>query len=670
MKKRVLFYCQHVLGIGHLIRSMAIARALKEFDVHFLNGGEALPSVNIPSWVTIENIPPIVSDGEFEELNVRDGASTLERVQQARRQILIEVFDRCRPDVLIIELFPFGRKRFAFELLPLLAHIRLSGRPTRVVCSLRDILVKKSDQARHEDWVVSLMNRYFDLLLIHSDPRFQRLDETFARLQDLRCDVRYTGYVTQGPDEPAGDSPVGDGLACDGTPLILVSVGGGRVGYELIEATLRASRILESTHPHRILAFTGPYMSDEQYQRLRGLAERTPHIEIRRFSPEFQSLMKQADLSVSMAGYNTCMDILATGTPALVLPFSGRSNAEQTIRARKLEGLGLLGMLGAEDLEPERLAAKLAASLAASSLGRRHTIDTEGSRQTSVCIQELTARPDVSPRRAPAIHTSASAHPAAPWLCDLRECLASLQARQQDIHLFLRDDDVDEDEETLRHLLDISLARNAPVNLEIIPGRLTAAGVAVLKNALRADPSLFSINQHGWLHVSHEPNGRKCEFGPARSLAQQTEDIAGGKSVLEAAFDDRFYPVFTPPWNRCTPNTYAALDDLGFLVLSKDQGKEPVTGHRFREVSTTLDLYNWKGGVQMKAPDEIVRCLVAQIRTLPVVGLLLHHKVMDAEAFRFLDQLVSELKRSPIVQFHTFQSLTQLNQEAAIARNG
>lgn len=669
MKKRVLIYCQHVLGMGHFIRSMAIAQALRDFDVYFVNGGEAPSGMEIPPWITIVNMPPITSDEEFEELKIASQGSTLEQVQQARRTMLLELFDRFRPDVLIIELFPFGRKRFAFELLPLLAHIRLSGGSTKVVCSLRDILVKKSDQARHEDWVVSLMNRYFDLLLIHSDPTFQTLDETFSRVRDLRCEIRYSGFVTQESNAPTG-SAFENHPTSNGKPLILLSLGGGRVGYELMEGALQASCLLETTRPHRMLAFAGPYMPEEQYRELQRFADRKPHIEIRRFTPHFQSLMKDAALSISMAGYNTCMNLLTTGTRALVFPFTGRGNEEQTIRAKKLERLGLLTMLGPDDLHPHRLAGKIAVSLAEPSRERSPMIDTDGSRQTAVYIGELIERPNTgirSPLMAPA---SSSADQAGAWLSELRICLASHQAKQQDIHLFLRDDDVDEDEESLGHLLDIALARNVPLNLEIIPGRLTAAAVAVLKNALRAGSDLFSINQHGWLHVNHEPNGRKCEFGPARSLAQQIEDIARGKSVLESAFEDRFYPAFTPPWNRCTVDTFAALDELGFHVLSKDQGKEPLVDYRFREIFTTLDLFTWKGGAMMKAPDEIVRTLIAQMRDLPVVGLLLHHKVMDAEAFRFLDQLVSELARSPIVRFHTFQTLVKVNQESLTVQKG
>ena len=316
---RVLIYCQHILGMGHLMRSMAIARSLKHFAVTFINGGESLSGMEVPPWVTIVNLPSISSDSEFQALKIHSQDATLAQVQQARKIQLLTLFDRLRPDVLLIELFPFGRKRFAFELLPLLAHIRLAGGSTHVVCSLRDILVKKPDPARHEDWVVSLMNRYFALLLIHSDPTFQTLDETFSRRTDLQCDVQYTGFVTQ-DSETFSDLPMAEHtqLSKD-VPLILASVGGGRVGYELLESTVRASFLL-TTLPHRLLLFTGPYMPDQQYEELRRLAGQNPHIEVHRFTPAFQTLMQQAALSISMAGYNTCMNLLnyrhtRTGVP-------------------------------------------------------------------------------------------------------------------------------------------------------------------------------------------------------------------------------------------------------------------------------------------------------------------------------------------------------------------
>jgi predicted glycosyltransferase len=665
-KPRVLIYCQHILGMGHLIRSMTIARALRNCAVVFVNGGESCSGMEVPSWVTIVNLPPLTADSEFHELNIPSQDATLEQVQLARKNMLFEHFEHFRPDVVIIELFPFGRKRFAFELLPLLAHIRLSSPSTKVVCSLRDILVTKPDPVRHEDWVVSLMNRYFDLLLIHSDPTFQTLNETFSRCHDLRCEVQYTGFVTQDADVLTGCSPATDPSISDGRPMILASVGGGRVGYELLQSTIQASGLLSTTHLHRLLMFTGPYMPDHQYEQLHTLAAQQPQIEVRRFTSSFQSLMRQASLSISMAGYNTCMNILNTGTRALVWPFTGNKNDEQTIRAQKLERRGLLTLLKSIDLNPEQLAGKIVATLSHSPIHPPHSINTNGAQETAMAIDRLALQPHSQTLNASTASPSALIHQQPSWLTELKHFLDAKEAEGRTLHLFLRNDDVDEDEDSLKHLLDLALARSIPMNLEIIPGRLTPACTAVLKNVLRADRALFSLDQHGWMHSNHEMEGRKCEFGLSRSFTQQLNDIAQGKAILEATFEDVFFPAFTPPWNRCTRDTYQALDELGFQVLSKDRGKDCITEYRFSEISTTLDLYTWKEGARTKAPHEIVRELITQLDKLPIVGLLLHHKVMAPDAFGFLDQVLREFIRPSIVRFHTFRTLRPLLRELQV----
>lgn len=658
-KPRVLIYCQHVLGMGHLIRSMAIAQALRNCTVVFVNGGESISGLTIPSWVTIVNLPPITSDSEFQGLNIHGEGATLEQVQRVRKNRLLELFEQVRPDVAIIELFPFGRKRFAFELLPLLAHIRLSASSTKVVCSLRDILVTKPDHLRHEDWVVSLMNRYFDLLLIHSDPTFQTLDETFSRCQDLRCAVQYTGFVSPKSERTTEITGTDQESDTGNVPLILASVGGGRVGYELLDSSIRASALLIHRLPHRMVIFTGPYMPEPQYAQLQELAALHAHIDVRRFSSTFESLMQQAALSISMAGYNTCMNLLNTGTRALVLPFTGHNNDEQTIRAKKLEQRGLLTVLDVDDLIPHQLAAQITAALTKAH-PNHHSINTEGGTNTAAAIERLVGTTPQQNLPSPTLVATALDRPSDQWRTTLRQFLDAKEAQGQTFNLFLRDDDVDADDDTLKHLLDVALAKGVPMNLEIIPGRLTSAGTTVLKNALRADHALLSLDQHGWMHSNHEEQGRNCEFGPSRSFTQQLNDIAQGKAILEAAFEDDFYPAFTPPWNRCTTDTYRALDELGFQVFSKDHGKNRLREYRFTEISTTLDLYTWKTGARMKPAHAIVQVLLSQMDSLPMVGLLLHHKVMDREAFLFFEQLLVELTRYPMIRFHTFRTVLPL----------
>ena len=648
-----MFYCQHVLGMGHLIRSLEIVRALsKDCEVYFINGGEPVHELPLDSSIQVINLDPIKSDAEFQDLKVTDHSRNLGDIQTARRTRLLAEWERVQPHVFVTELFPFGRIRFAFELIPLLARNRLQGNPTKVVCSLRDILVGKSDQTGHEAWVCSLMNRFYDMLLIHADPQFQTLDETFSRVKDLQCPIHYTGFVAQASQDLPDVHPEDPVIASSSDPLILVSIGGGRVGYELVEASIQASPILAQAIPHRMLIFTGPYMPEEQLARLKEQAQQTPHIILRRFTPHFLSFLQQADLSISMAGYNTCMNIVTTGTKALMLPFTGRGNEEQTIRAQKLQDRGLIDLLDPEELSGAQLAQRMAGSLQSSGTHETLQLDVTGAQTTARFIQTIASRSN-TPAAFPAIQT----HKADSWQRTLQQGLEDLQTTGNTIKVFLRDDDIDTDEETLRSLADITISNHVPLNLEIIPGSLTGRTIRFLKNLKRIDPPLIEFNQHGWQHLNHEKEGRKCEFGVSRNIDQQREDISRGKAILEDAFPLKFFPVFTPPWNRCTPDTFKVLDELGFLVLSKDQGKQPIAGYGFQEISTSLDLYRWKGGASMKGPEEIVTDLIGQMTSQSVIGLLLHHKVMDATAFDFLDDLLKTLRSSPLIQFHSFHSL-------------
>ena len=107
-----------------------------------------------------------------------------------------------RPVAVVVELFPFGRAKFARELVPLLEAARADGALT--ACSLRDILVSaRADQQAHDDRAAALADAHLDAVLVHSDPRFARLEETFAPRRPLRVPVHYTGFVVRDGDRAA-----------------------------------------------------------------------------------------------------------------------------------------------------------------------------------------------------------------------------------------------------------------------------------------------------------------------------------------------------------------------------------------------------------------------------------------------------------------------------------
>jgi len=381
---RIVQYCQHVLGVGHFHRSLEIARSLAPHEVILVTGGADV-EFDPPANVRQVQLPGLMMDADFSGFIPVQADADVEEVLVRRLSIFRDLMAEVRPDVFLVELFPFGRKKFGFELLPVLEGVRSGAYGAcKSVCSLRDILVEKKDQARFEARVLSQLNSLFDALLVHSDPEIVRLEETFPAARDITIPVHYTGYVTPGPAPGAGAALARD-LGLFGMPLVVASAGGGNVGHELLKATVQASVILADTAMHRLAVFTGPYASESQFMKLVELAAGHPGISVQRFTREFPAYLDAAALSVSMAGYNTTMNLLAAGTYGLLLPFD--QNREQRMRAERIEKTGAITVLGQEDLSPKRLA-----GLMGHGLSRKvgpHGIDLGGAAESVRIISEL-----------------------------------------------------------------------------------------------------------------------------------------------------------------------------------------------------------------------------------------------------------------------------------------
>jgi predicted glycosyltransferase len=376
----VVFYCQHVLGIGHFFRSLELARAFRRHRLVLVTGGPRV-DVAMPEHVTEYRLPPLAMDAEFTALFPAESGQSLEELQEERRNLLFALFARSSVDLFVVELYPFGRRRFGFELLPVLDGIRrgdLGG--TRVVCSLRDILVEKKDRETYEGRVLDILNRYFQALLVHADPSVISLEETFRRSAEIRIPFAYTGFVTPRPPEGSRERlrrRLGLG---PGDRLVVASAGGGRVGAPLLQAALDAYGLLARRRHLALHLFTGPYMAESDAAALAARGKSIPGAQVERFTGEFLSFLAAADLSISMAGYNTCMNLLAAEVPALVWPFA--QNREQRLRAERLAALGALRVLNDEDLEPDRLAVLMEETMASQKSGCRAEVNLDGAAET------------------------------------------------------------------------------------------------------------------------------------------------------------------------------------------------------------------------------------------------------------------------------------------------
>ena len=384
---KIIQYCQHVLGIGHYMRSLEISRALSDHKVILVTGGPPVDT-RLPKHICEFRLSDLQMNEEFKGLFSTEQNATLDQVKKKRQKRLFTLIEREKPDVFLVELYPFGRKAFRFELDPILQAIHENKLPPcSVVCSVRDILVEKEKQHKHETRVVKTLNRYFDAVLVHADPRLIKLKETFDHFDEIAIPVYYTGYIAAKPSPDAGKrirKRLGIG---DDEILIVASAGGGNVGTPILEAVIRAFSRLEVNRRCYLKVFTGPFLDRREFERLKKLAG--DNVVVNQFTTDFLSYLAAADLSVSMGGYNTTMNILAAGVPALVWPFP--QNREQRLRAERLADLGALACLENEDLRPNRLADAIDQQL--SQLNRPPVdIDLDGAANTAAWINSRLKR--------------------------------------------------------------------------------------------------------------------------------------------------------------------------------------------------------------------------------------------------------------------------------------
>ena len=235
------------------------------------------------------------------------------------------------------------------------------------------------------------------------------------------------------------------------------------------------------------------------------------------------------------------------------------------------------------------------------------------------------------------------------WLDPVRRALDEVPCT-----VFFRDDDAGWGDERLWTLLDLFDRRALPVDLAVIPAELRPTLTAEL--TVRARAGGVHLHQHGLAHVNHEPSGRTCEFGPARSYEAQAADITRGAAILADAFGGLVAPVFTPPWNRCTAVTADVLADTGFAVLSRDSTAGPLPGARIAEVPIAVDWFGSRKRVRW-TPYELAERLAVAVRGGGPVGIMLHHAVTDDGEFAALSALLALLSTHPGVRATSLTAL-------------
>lgn len=349
---RVLLAVTHLLGAGHLSRAAAIARAVARTggEATLVSGGTTTPLIDVDGLSFVQLPPVLAAVGSFTTLLDENRLPIGPDRLQARRELLLATFQAVAPDIVVTELHPFGRRVLAAEFDALAAAVEAASPRPLLVSSIRDILVAPSKPGKL-DATHERLRRAFDAVLVHGDERIVPLEASWPLAADLRRLIRYTGYVDASPEAAGRYVARRDGS-------VLVSGGSSAAALPLYRAALDAA-CLDGDRPWRVLVGHG--VDAAEFESFRREAPRNACVE--RARPDFRTCLAQAAVFVGQAGYNTVMDILATRSASVLVPFEQGQETEQRLRAEELARRGYADLLPEAELDGPTLLRRVAAAL-------------------------------------------------------------------------------------------------------------------------------------------------------------------------------------------------------------------------------------------------------------------------------------------------------------------
>ena len=353
---KIFFWVQHLLGIGHLKRTATLARAFRRagMEVTVVSGGHVVPGLDIADAKLIQLPPVRAADKYFKILIDDDDVEIDDGFLARRRDLLLAAYRAEAPNVIVTELFPFGRRQLRFELTALLDAAKAEAHPPLIVSSVRDILVEPPKPERVAE-MLERIETYYDRVLIHGDPTLIPFGETFAPADRIADRISYTGYVVDTPQKTVGGA---------GTDEVIVSAGGGAVSEELFRTAI-AARLHTQLADRKWRILAGHALAGEVFDRITAdaTASSAGGVIVERARADFTTLMANCTLSISQGGYNTVMEMMAAGARGVIVPYAGGLETEQTLRARLLENRSGIRTIPENTLDADTLAGAVDAAL-------------------------------------------------------------------------------------------------------------------------------------------------------------------------------------------------------------------------------------------------------------------------------------------------------------------
>jgi len=355
---KVLLYSHDSVGLGHLRRNLAIARAIAatfpNARILILTGSPCEKQFKLPDNTDLIKIPSISKDHEGRYVT-RNFSGSLEDTLAFRSKMILEAFQLFEPTLVIMDHQLTG---LMGEGLDMLRKAKEKG--VQTIFGLRDI--KDSPEVVRRNWGTDnnrwAMNECYDRICVYGmqevfDPRAE-----YAPFLDKVKQIDFTGYIVPRFKKPSKKILPGK------REKVLVTFGGGSDGARWAERYLDALATGSAHWDSHII--TGPLMPAANRRQIRAQAKKLEplgSVHVYRFHRNVPALLRQVDAVVSMAGYNSCVEILQSDVPAVLLPRSF-PRKEQLIRATRFTELGWAKMIAEVDSDPHHLFAAVESALA------------------------------------------------------------------------------------------------------------------------------------------------------------------------------------------------------------------------------------------------------------------------------------------------------------------
>jgi predicted glycosyltransferase len=344
---RIQLHSHDSYGLGHLRRTTTLAEAIRrelpQAEVLITTGSPVATAFPQSAGIDIVKLPSVTKNASGQYV-ARSLGLPIDALVRLRQNLLLEVQQSFRPHILIVDHQILG---LAEELLPVLQSARNFG--TRTILGVRDIIDAPEIVAR--EWgrpvVREALRSMYERVCVYGDPQVFDPREQYPIPAELRERLEFVGYVARDATPPPAPRETRE------RPHVLAMVGGGEDGGERIDTVLEALAL--GPCPFETTVVLGPLSSHERAREFKRRARALENVTIQTFHADIPHLLARSDAVVSMAGYNSVVEVLSSGVPAIFCPRSF-PRREQLIRAERLEALGLASCLASPSAEELRAA--------------------------------------------------------------------------------------------------------------------------------------------------------------------------------------------------------------------------------------------------------------------------------------------------------------------------